>query len=80
MSIVDCQNYPKKGEKVKICENCRFYVKKKVGRTVRGYSGYCVSNAMPEVSTFGYGDRGSDPMEVMSNGFCREYKEKKDDA
>lgn len=77
MSIVDRQNYPKKGEKVKICKNCRFYVESKLGRTVRGYSGHCIINVLLDCSI--HRDRKLNPPEVMSNGFWSEYEERKDD-
>lgn len=75
MSIVDCQNYPKKGEKVRICKNCRHFVAKEpVGKRYE-CSGFCASDKVTKAFEYGYRVDGVIHVPVMSNGNCENYEE-----
>lgn len=78
MSIVDCQNYPKKGEKVKICKNCRHYREKE--HWSKGQcAGYCLAEPTGKDFKWGYEVDGIKYMQASINGLCKKYEERKDD-
>lgn len=76
MSIVDCQNYPRKGEKIRVCINCKYY-RAKLEPVARRYecSGYCVSDKVTNAFKYGYRVDGAVYAPVMSNGNCENYEE-----